>query len=724
MGNNKKPLLTIGIIFKNESRCLERCLKALAPLRKAISCELIMADTGSSDGSREIASQYADILFDFPWIDDFSAARNAVMERSSGRWYLTVDADEYLDKDISELADFLRSPESSREFVCGIVQRNYDNMEMDGKYSDFLAMRMVCMSTGLRYQGAIHEAWPYEEKGIRNMRALSHTILHHDGYVGLESEQGKAKRERNLTLLRKLLMQEPENLKYLLQYIESDTKKGRYWDVLRHAVAIVETKSSGWQLFGPPIFRYAVKTALEEESDEFWEWVSQAETLFPESVFIRIDVGYMAFTQALKDGNLTAAVYRGERCLKSIHKLQKDKEALTKTVYSTLLLYSPYWEQGLRIYLADIYIKKGTPEKAGKLLQNIDGTLLDIQQTGNLLCVLGDLHRLSRLDTAPMIEKFREDIKKPIPSEETAHKREEMFYQTAALAFHSQNRKEEQLEPNFCRPSYMMFIPLLNQCDIGRGAAVLALTNPEEMQLVLEKVEDWERFPAEALSHALKQGVSFPFSGIALQKEEMEHLAARISASTENYVPWLINMLKNNYDNIKQQNSLPSLTWIQSLCQNAIRSFNWKTEKTDIGLELARLFAQIEKEYLSRFYSSELLSSENMALLPAFHRFGWFCMKAFDALDFEDIPSYIRELKAGLTVCPEGNIVVEYLTEHTPQLKSRHQEVSEELLELAAQVKKLLSGYPPNHPSVIAIKASEAYQKVAELIENECQYNI
>lgn len=99
-------------------------------------------------------------------------------------------------------------------------------------------------------------------------------------------------------------------------------------------------------------------------------------------------------------------------------------------------------------------------------------------------------------------------------------------------------------------------------------------------------------------------------------------------------------------------------------------------------------------------------------------------MKAFDALDFEDIPSYIRELKAGLTVCPEGNIVVEYLTEHTPQLKSRHQEVSEELLELAAQVKKLLSGYPPNHPSVIAIKASEAYQKVAELIENECQYNI
>ena len=63
-----KPLLTIGMIFRNDIRCLERCLKALEPLRAAIPCELIMADTGSDDGSREVVECYADILFDFPWI--------------------------------------------------------------------------------------------------------------------------------------------------------------------------------------------------------------------------------------------------------------------------------------------------------------------------------------------------------------------------------------------------------------------------------------------------------------------------------------------------------------------------------------------------------------------------------------------------------------------------------------------------------------------------------
>ena len=79
-----KPLLSIGMIVKDEIRCIEKCLKALQPLREAFPCELVIADTGSTDGTREVAERYADILFDFSWIDDFAAARNAVMDRCSG----------------------------------------------------------------------------------------------------------------------------------------------------------------------------------------------------------------------------------------------------------------------------------------------------------------------------------------------------------------------------------------------------------------------------------------------------------------------------------------------------------------------------------------------------------------------------------------------------------------------------------------------------------------
>ena len=50
-------LLSIGMIVKNEIRCLEKCLKALEPLRTAIPCELVIADTGSNDGTRENAAR-------------------------------------------------------------------------------------------------------------------------------------------------------------------------------------------------------------------------------------------------------------------------------------------------------------------------------------------------------------------------------------------------------------------------------------------------------------------------------------------------------------------------------------------------------------------------------------------------------------------------------------------------------------------------------------------
>ena len=58
--------------------------------------------------------------------------------------------------------------------------------------------------------------------------------------------------------------------------------------------------------------------------------------------------------------------------------------------------------------------------------------------------------------------------------------------------------------------------------------------------------------------------------------------------------------------------------------------------------------------------------------------------------------------------------MVEFLTEHTPQLK---QSPSQELLELAKKVRGLLTAFDPSDPAVTALKQSPVYQKVAHLIE-------
>ena len=104
--------LSVAIIFKNEIRCLERCLKSLQPLRERLSLQIVMADTGSDDGSRAVAERYADVLFDFPWINDFAAARNAVLDRCEGKWTLVIDCDEWVDRNTGELVKFLHSKQA------------------------------------------------------------------------------------------------------------------------------------------------------------------------------------------------------------------------------------------------------------------------------------------------------------------------------------------------------------------------------------------------------------------------------------------------------------------------------------------------------------------------------------------------------------------------------------------------------------------------------------
>ena len=60
------------MIVKNEEEHLANCLNSV----KDIVDEIIIVDTGSMDATKEIARQFTDQIYDFTWIDDFSAARN------------------------------------------------------------------------------------------------------------------------------------------------------------------------------------------------------------------------------------------------------------------------------------------------------------------------------------------------------------------------------------------------------------------------------------------------------------------------------------------------------------------------------------------------------------------------------------------------------------------------------------------------------------------------
>ena len=124
--------VSLCMIVKNESAVLARCLDTVADLVD----EIIIVDTGSKDNTKLIASAFTDQIYDFKWVDDFSAARNYAFSLCSCDYIYSADADEILDEENRERFRFLKeslTPDSDIE----IVQMYYGNQLENGTVYNF-----------------------------------------------------------------------------------------------------------------------------------------------------------------------------------------------------------------------------------------------------------------------------------------------------------------------------------------------------------------------------------------------------------------------------------------------------------------------------------------------------------------------------------------------------------------------------------------------------------
>lgn len=207
-------LLSIGMIVKNEAKKLEQTLQALQPLREAISCQLIIADTGSEDETPQIAQRYADEFFTIVWEDDFAKARNATLKQAKGDWFFYLDADEVME-DAEELINFLHNPKSQRFNSIKILIRNmtsYKNMA----WQDFWSARIFRRHKEVFFRNAIHESVPT----LRPSYVLEKTRLIHSGYNNDDVELMERKSTRNFELINKCLAVENDLFKRCKLHLE------------------------------------------------------------------------------------------------------------------------------------------------------------------------------------------------------------------------------------------------------------------------------------------------------------------------------------------------------------------------------------------------------------------------------------------------------------------------------------------------------------------------
>lgn len=197
-------VLSIGMIVKNEEKYLEKCLTALKPILENVDSELIIADTGSTDNTVEIAKKFTDNVFHFEWINDFAAARNSTLDKAKGEWYMFIDADEII-KDCTPLIEFFNSGEYKSYGSATYVQRNYNDLQNMDLYNNYNLMRMTALINGVRFTKPIHENFDQHFTPIKNLNV----IADHFGYVYRDGDKildiTDKKTERNLELLFKEL---------------------------------------------------------------------------------------------------------------------------------------------------------------------------------------------------------------------------------------------------------------------------------------------------------------------------------------------------------------------------------------------------------------------------------------------------------------------------------------------------------------------------------------
>ncbi|MCJ7835877.1 glycosyltransferase family 2 protein [Cuneatibacter sp. NSJ-177] len=147
--------ISLCMIVKNEESVLARCLKNV---QDAVD-EIIIVDTGSEDRTKEIAGQFTSRIYDFPWCNDFSAARNYSLSHAEMDYCFWLDADDVLTPENQlRLIELKKKLTPSIDLVMLKYEMGFDQAGIPS--CSFYRERIWKNHAGYRFSGRVHEAVP------------------------------------------------------------------------------------------------------------------------------------------------------------------------------------------------------------------------------------------------------------------------------------------------------------------------------------------------------------------------------------------------------------------------------------------------------------------------------------------------------------------------------------------------------------------------------------
>lgn len=239
MNKVKGTSISACAIMKNEISHVEAWLNNV----RVFAQEIIVVDTGSTDGTNEFLAKQFDVkLISYEWQHDFAQAKNVALQEATGDWLVFTDADEcfYQPQNIIEYLEQLDKKSTSIEAIfCPI-----DNIDADSNneiINSDVVPRIIRNYVGIKYMGAVHEQLtkggePWQD--IKYVVADRNLAIRHTGY---STKVIPFKHQRNYEILQQVMGKSHKPEMYYGFLSESLLGMEKYQQALEYAILAMES---------------------------------------------------------------------------------------------------------------------------------------------------------------------------------------------------------------------------------------------------------------------------------------------------------------------------------------------------------------------------------------------------------------------------------------------------------------------------------------------------
>ena len=239
MNKVKGTSISACAIMKNEISHVEAWLNNV----RVFAQEIIVVDTGSTDGTNEFLAKQFDVkLISYEWQHDFAQAKNVALQEATGDWLVFTDADEcfYHPKNIIEYLRQLDKQSADMDVIfCPI-----DNIDADNNneiINSDVVPRIIRNYVGIKYMGAVHEQLtkggePWQD--IKYVVADRNLAIRHTGY---STKVIPFKHQRNYEILCQVMGKSNKPEMYYGFLSESLLGMEKYQQALEYAILAMES---------------------------------------------------------------------------------------------------------------------------------------------------------------------------------------------------------------------------------------------------------------------------------------------------------------------------------------------------------------------------------------------------------------------------------------------------------------------------------------------------